>query len=169
MRAIPLAGTVAAGRVALIDDEDYDLVSPYKWHLHVVTRGRPCGPYARGSIRLANGIWTNAYMHKLITGWPQTDHENHDGLDNQRHNLRPASDSQNHANMRPRPGGTSRFKGVNWVRHAGRWRASIKVDGRSRHLGYFSDELDAAYAYESAAREAWGQYACTSLTGVASA
>ncbi len=161
MITVALAGDLAAGRVALIDDGDYDLISPYTWHLHLITRGRRrCGPYARGSIRLAGGTWSSVYMHKLITGWPQTDHRNHDGLDNQRANLRPASGGQNQANMRPRPGGTSRFKGVNWVRHAGKWRASIKVSGRTRHLGYFADEIAAAQAYEMAAVEAWGQYAC---------
>ena len=45
-------------------------------------------------------------------------------------------------------GGTSRFKGVNWHKSHSKWKAKIKIDGKSTHLGYFDDEEEAASAYD---------------------
>ena len=115
MRTIPLAGKKAAGRAALVDDDDYGLVVAYVWYLYEDAR-RNAGPYAFASVRRPDGRHSMIYMHKLITGWPRTDHINHNGLDNQRHNLRPATGSQNQANRKLTEGGTSQFKGVYWDR-----------------------------------------------------
>ena len=49
-------------------------------------------------------------MHRLITGWPMVDHVDHDGLNNQRHNLRPATDETNQHNNRGRLNSSSRYK-----------------------------------------------------------
>ena len=58
-------------------------------------------------------------------------------------------------------GKTSRFHGVDFCQRTQRWRARIKVFGepKSRHLGEFNDELEAAEAYNIAAREAYGEHA----------
>jgi hypothetical protein len=147
---VPLRGRIAAGRVALVDDEDFPLVSQYNWH----ASKRPHGSfYARSSNR------RKIFMHRLITGWPEVDHQNGDGLDNRRHNLRPATSAQNNRNRRPRPGSSSRFKGVRWERGRQRWRADIGIDGRYRTIGRFRDEETAARAYDAAALAAWGEYA----------
>lgn len=157
---IVLGGAKGAGRVALIDAQDYELVSAYRWHAAVRERGRPRanGPYAQTSIK-RDGRVATITMHKLITGWEQTDHIDHDGLNNQRSNLRPATNRQNMANSRKAPTWSSPYKGVCWVAAKGRWRATIKVRGKSRHLGYFEVEEDAARAYNEAAIEAHGSYA----------
>jgi hypothetical protein len=154
MKTVPLYGSKAAGRVALVDDEDYAMVMAYRWQ--AAPRGRVL--YARTSKRV-NGRQYFTYMHTLIAGWPETDHRNHDGLDNQRSNLRPASRAQNNANQHPRSGGTSRFKGVSWSKDKRKWRARIKADGREHQLGRFANEEDAARAYDSAALAAFGEYA----------
>jgi hypothetical protein len=109
-------------------------------------------------------------MHTLITGLPFVDHEDGNGLNNQRYNLRPADHGLNNANRRPATthGGkakTSRYKGVSWFRPGPgkgreRWRARIRIDGREAALGYFDDEEAAARAYDDAARAAWSEYAC---------
>jgi len=99
-------------------------------------------------------------MHTLITGWARVDHADGDGLNNQRSNLREATSAQNAANSRPRTGGTSAFKGVCWV--GGRrqcWTAQIRINRGTRFLGYFSDEVAAARAYDAAAVAAWGPFA----------
>jgi hypothetical protein len=97
-------------------------------------------------------------MHKLITGWPQTDHINHDGLDNRRGNLRPVTTIQNQQNRRPRAIASSKYKGV--CRHRDRkWLARICINGTQYHLGLFVTEEDAALAYNAAALEAFGEYA----------
>ena len=98
-------------------------------------------------------------MHNVIAGAPQVDHVNGDGLDNRRANLRPASTAQN-ARNRSRPStNRSGFKGVSWVRDRGHWRAGIKVDGRSLNLGSFADPVEAAKAYDEAARRLHGKFA----------
>jgi hypothetical protein len=99
-------------------------------------------------------------MHKMLTGWPQTDHIDHNGLNNQRSNLRPATGGRNLQNARKRAGASSVHKGVSWDSSHSKWLARICVDGHQRFLGYCLSEEDAARAYDSAAREAFGAYAC---------
>lgn len=161
MRTIPLHGAKAAGRVALVDDADYDLVMQYRWY--VFERQRPSGntdgPYAIANFVRADGTHTMLKMHKLITGWPRTDHQDHDGLNNQRSNLRSATAAQNNHNQRPYLGRTSSYKGVYWYKRGqGKWRAQI--GSPTRFLGYFLVEEDAARAYDAAAQAAWGEFAC---------
>lgn len=151
---VPLGGKKAAGRVALIDIDDYPLVIDHPWHVHEGTNaGSVYGPYA------AFKRTVKVYMHSLITGLPKVDHQNGDGLDNRRENLRPATQSENAANSRKAAGCTSRYKGVSWSSSKKRWRANIATGGRQIFLGYFSDEGVAARAYDAAARETFGRFA----------
>ena len=162
MKTVPLHGKVAAGRVTLVDDEDYELVMQYRWNVkEEVRNGLPHGPYAVTSYRVAGKIHI-LLMHKLITGWPRTDHVDHDGLNNQRSNLRPATNAQNQQNSRS-GSGTSRYKGVCWAKRERKWRAVIRPDGVQRYLGYFDVEEDAARAYDAAALEIYGEYACVNF------
>jgi len=152
---VPLHGKKAAGRVALVDDADYDLVMQFRWHIHEGTHvpGQlPPVPYAKTST--GSGP---LYMHTLITGFARVDHIDHDGLNNQRHNLREATKGQNAANERLRPARSSRYRGVFW--QANRWVAKLGVNGGQRYLGRFVNEEDAARAYDAAALESWGEYA----------
>jgi hypothetical protein len=160
---IVLSGNKAAGRVALVDDEDYELVSQFTWHIwepppqHSTWRQQ--GPYAQTSIRKASGRYTSRGMHRMITGWRRTDHADGNGLNNTRSNLRDVSNRQNLQNSREHIGSTSAYKGVHWFAEKGRWRASIKVDGRAIWLGDFAEEITAARAYDVAAARHFGQYA----------
>jgi len=162
VKTVPLYGRLARGRVALVDDADYELVMRYRWHAWE-KRGRENkrddGPYAQASIRLEDDRKSTIRMHKLLAGWPQTDHRNGNGLDNQRSNLRPATKAQNNHNQKPRTGHSSRFKGVAWHMDTGKWQASIKVNGRQRYLGVFASEEEAAAVYTAAALQVQGEYA----------
>jgi hypothetical protein len=163
MKAVPLNGERSAGRVALVDEADYDLVTRHSpWHVLEFTprRGRRvAGPYAITAIRKTDGRRTTVLMHTLITGWRLVDHEDHNGLNNQRANLRPATCSQNLANSRGVLGSTSTYKGVSRAAGRHKWRAAIMVRGVKRELGHFADEEEAALAYNAAALEAFGEFA----------
>lgn len=116
--------------------------------------------------------WRNkmhVYMHRLIIGaGPRdyVDHINGDGLDNRRINLRLATPSQNSANRagdNRKAGVTSVYKGVSWNKTKNKWAAYIHVSGKTRSLGAYVDELDAARAYDKAAAETWGEFARLNL------
>ena len=148
---------LSQGKYALVDDADFEVVSKYRWHAY---KHRNTW-YAKRNVREHEGINRKTeFMHKLITGYAQTDHENGDGLDNRRANLRDATDQQNRMNMRKstKPK-SSVFKGVHWLRSTGRWHAEIKLNGRKHHLGFFDDEVVAAAAYNQAASELFGEFA----------
>lgn len=87
-----------------------------------------------------------------------TDHWSGDGLDNRRDNLRPCTNQLNQANRRKQKG-SSRFKGVCWVPRENRWVAQIQVNKKHHHLGYFTNEEEAAEAYRLAAMKHFGEFA----------
>ncbi len=147
------------GFIALIDDQDLSVVAGYKWYV----REEPRNSYAWRHVVLPNGKLSVRLMHNILTGWSYVDHINGNGLDNRRCNLRQATNSLNQANkMKVR--GTSQFKGVHG--RMGKWTAQIKVQGRRRHLGSFGDEVDAAKAYDAAARESFGAFAALNFPGL---
>lgn len=154
---IPLRGQKAAGRTVLVDPDDAHLTSWHAWYVYeVIRRGRPKGPYAIGrQVKYGPMLW----MHKVITGFPETDHVNHNGLDNRRSNLRDAK-NRNHQNQRPKVGCSSQYKGVAWYARDGLWVAQITIGYENNYLGRFFSETDAARAYNDAATEAFGDFAC---------
>jgi len=157
---IPLSGKKGAGRVALVDPEYAHLAAWRAWYLYEVSRrGRNKGPYAVGR-EFKNGPMQ--WMHKVITGFPETDHINHDGLDNRLCNLRDAK-NRNRQNQRPYLNTSSQFKGVTWYTRDGIWVAQITVGYVNRYLGRFYDEAEAARAYNTAALEEFGEYACLNI------
>ena len=161
MQTVQLYGKVAAGRVALVDDEDYGLVARYRWNVieTETSAGVTCA-YAVTRMHRADGARGHVLMHNLIMGIIGVDHFNHNGLDNQKENLRPATATENLGNKRRRRSGSSRYKGVTWSKQRKRWIAQIRRDGKVRHLGLFDSEADAGYAYDAGAREVFGPFAC---------
>jgi hypothetical protein len=87
------------------------------------------------------------------------DHIDHNGLNNTRANLRLCSQAQNNCN-KPSRYGASKFKGVCWNRARKKWVASIQHNGKRYDLGYFTDEIAAARAYDKKAAELHRQFAC---------
>lgn len=166
---VPLYGQKARGRVALVDDADFDLVMQYRWHAIDGEVARKSTTYAGTSaLRDATGKQITVRMHTLLTGWALVDHIDRNGLNNRRSNLRPATGSQNMANRRTPPH-SSRFKGVRWYPRNKKWNARITHEGKPRHLGYFENEIDAAKAYDAAARRLFGEYALPNFPDVRAA
>ena len=154
------------GRVALVDDEDYEWLSKYRWFYNSSYRQG----YANRNLRKADGKRTTAGMHRDILkhcGFDmsglETDHKNHDKLDNRRKNLRPATFRQNQRNRKRYASNTSGYTGVALASGNRGWHAYIKYRGKQKFLGYFSNPEDAARAYDHAALELHSEFATLNL------
>lgn len=145
------------GQVAMVDNEDYDELNAFKWFAHWVP-GTQSFRAARHSPRV-NGKQTTIYMHAVVAGTPKgmhTDHANHDTLDNRRANLRICTNSQNQMNHDQQSRNSSGYKGV--AKKGSRWIAQIGVDKKLHYLGTYSDALEAARAYDEAAKRLHGEF-----------
>lgn len=137
---------LASGRgFALVDDEDYDYLSQWRWHLH-------SAGYAARSIK-PGGRRVTILMHREIMQPPATlyiDHLNHDPLDNRRSNLRIVDNRVNQRNRgRIQRNNTSGVTGVSWHSIAKKWIAQSKHHQRRVYLGLFERIDDAAAAYQA--------------------
>jgi len=79
----------------------------------------------------------------------QVDHPSRDSLDNRWRNLKASNSAENHKNLSMRRDNTSGVTGVSGPLASGKWRAQVKLGGKRRHLGYFTD-IDEAAAVVSA-------------------
>lgn len=154
MKEIPLT----QGKVALVDDEDYEYLNQFKWFAH---NQRGCW-YAKRNDRSSKGKRVMVAMHRLLLSVPLgfvTDHANGNGLDNRRGNLRVATYSGNARNSKKRAINKSGYKGVVFHKAARQWVAAISAGDKTYHLGLFRTALDAAHAYDFKARELFGDFA----------
>ena len=149
MKKIPLT----RGRVALVDDEDYERLAQYKWyctwHNYAV---RDVGPRL---ISMAS---------EVLQTENRVDHKNNNSLNNQRYNLRECTVSQNAFNTKKIKGASSKYKGVSFQRSRKLWYTCISfrdIFGQKAKifLGRFEVEKDAAKAYDEAARRYQGKFA----------
>jgi hypothetical protein len=150
VREIPLT----RGKVALVDDEDYEWLSHFRWSY--MTKG-----YA-ARTKTRNGTHSVLYMHRVIMlpdPDQQIDHINRDTLDNRRRNLRVCTNRQNIAAGIFPPGQYSRHRGVTWDKSRRMWSAQVKHRPQQLALGRFDNEVDAALAYDIKAIELFGEFA----------
>lgn len=158
------------GQRTLIDDEDHKWLNQYKWFARKGSNG--VGYYAIRSSKRINGKQFDIRMHRIIMQLKrgdskEVDHINGNGLDNRRSNLRTCTRQQNQFNSRPRIG-TSKYKGVTWFEingKYGKWCAKIRKSGKTTHLGYFKDEIEAAKAYDAKAKILFGEFARPNFGG----
>jgi len=148
------------GKVALVDDDDYERLAQYPWCYKGSGYAVRRGPVTDGKQSLL-------YMHKEILNIgpeKEVDHINHDRLDNRRANLRVCDHAENGKNLPLRQRKSSRFMGVYWDSTRHRWHAGIKLNYRRHFLGRFDSEEAAARAYDEAACRLHGQFASTNET-----
>ena len=147
MKTIPLTNS---SNHAIVDDADFSALSQFKWREHVCNRTS----YAIRSWR-ENGRTHSAYMHRQLLSAPKgvdVDHEDNNGLNNQRHNIRIKTRAANLHRSRPIVGTVSGLKGVFWSKQKSRWVASITIGSRKFTLGSYSDKFLAAFAHNVAAK-----------------
>lgn len=160
MKEIPLT----KGLVAIVDDEDFELVSAFKWYASGIPRD-PTIFYAKTHEK---GTHRSITLHRMLMGEPvgiHVDHVNGNPLDCRRPNLRVATSHQNSFNRwkdknRKRPP-SSRYKGVSIHRRVNSiaWAAQIKLNQEQIYLGLYPTEEMAARAYDGAAVELFGEFA----------
>lgn len=88
----------------------------------------------------------------------QIDHIDGDGLNNRLANLRPCTHAQNQHNRSAYKTNKSGFKGVRMAKGGRRWRAEIKINGKSKHIGQFATVEEAHAAYAKACQTYHGEF-----------
>jgi hypothetical protein len=141
------------GKVAIVDDEDYEYLSQWSW----CYSGGYANRYFHRKMKSKS-----ISMHRMIMNTPDnmdTDHINHNTLDNRRCNLRICDKFQNNQNRSISKNNTSGRKGVAWYKRYGKWRVQIQFNNKKIHVGYYDDIDDASKAYNKKAKELFGEFA----------
>ncbi len=156
------------GKFALVDDKDFEMLSQYKWYAH------KSGKTYYAERNKDKGV---GKMHRLIMNCPEgmvVDHIDHNGLNNQKVNLRICSHAENNRNSKSRKNSKSQYLGVSlnikrrttpykdgtprdYTRHT--WIAQIETNGKNYNLGRYKTEEEAALAYNAKAAELFGKFA----------
>lgn len=142
------------GQIAIIDADDAANIASFRWF---------AWPTKNGHFYAARCVKRKMlFMHRLILNAPQHllgDHRDGNSLDNRRANLRLATKGQNCCNRHGLDrNNTSGVRGVMWYKRHRKWTASIRVNGKLHHLGYFPNINDAVEVRKRASREYYGEF-----------
>ena len=142
-------------KYTILDMDDYDraIESMINWH----TGKRKGIIYAVGGKK-GKIILLHRFIMEAQPG-EEVDHINGDGLDNRRSNLRLCTHAENQHNRGKQKNNKSGYKGVSLTSGGKRYTALIKANGIQHRLGYFTDPVDAARAYDKAALELHSEFA----------
>lgn len=169
MKTLSLYSKKYAYHTVYYDNEDEYFVSQHSWYVWKAPTSDLY--YARTHIRI-DGKQTTRLFHRLLLNIvdPKTDvdHIDHNGLNNQRENLRVCLRINNSHNRRKTTQKqSSQYKGVYFVANPSYssrpWRARICIEGKRINIGNFSKEEDAALAYNIEAKKYFGEFAYMSI------
>jgi hypothetical protein len=149
---------LSQGKVAIVNDERFEFLNSFKWSACKYDNN-----YYAIRHTYINSKRVNQRMHILIMGDNplklHIDHRDGNGLNNQDDNLRFCTRSQNLMNQYVRKNKSSKYKGVCWDAKLNKFRAQIKLNKKTQSLGQFNNEIDAAKAYNVAAKELFKEFA----------
>lgn len=151
MKELKLTNT---NEVAYLDDEDYENLSKYKWHLTFNRYKKP------SSIRSKHGLALHRVIMRLNKSDKiKVDHKDRNIFNNSKLNLRLATQQQNVCNSKKRINNTSGYIGVHWHMLKRLWQSSIRVHGKCIILGHFKCKIEAAIKRDEAAIKYFGEFA----------
>jgi hypothetical protein len=145
----------------LLDNSDLKLVSGYNWWLSKSSYSNTF--YAATWIKINNKRIALS-MHRLFlnlknSNKKKVNHINGNGLDNRRKNIRECTHEERQANQHIPKNNQSGYKGVYWKQKNGMWCAQIGLHNKHLYLGLFDSPINAAIAYNEAAKKYFGEFA----------
>ena len=146
------------GKVALVDDDDFEYLNQFKWHV-LISRNTF---YAIRHLRIKKKFVKSILMHRFIMNTDKglvVDHLNGNTLDNRKSNLRNCTHGENIRNQKLSIKNTSGYKGVSWSTNKKKWFTQIQCENKKIFIGYFINPIDAAKAFNEAAIKYHGQFA----------
>lgn len=147
---------------AIVDMHNFEKLNKHLWQI-VKCKNTS---YARRKKTVSKGKRIDIYMHQEILKTRcgmMSDHINRNGLDNRECNLREVTNSQNMQNCNPRKG-KSIYRGAYQKAKGKKWYSRIRTGkGKRLYLGSFDSEIDAAKAYDDAARKYYGEHAAVNF------
>lgn len=153
------------GKIALVDDEDFYWLSQWNWFAVEISGNW----YARRSKKkgtLRNCESFEIYLHRVVTKCIDkslvVDHRDHDGLNNQKFNLRMTTKADNNMSTSSHKGSLSKYLGVSFTNESyrsKRWQAQLTHKGQRVLSKRFRTEQEAAEAYDECAKVTFGEFA----------
>lgn len=149
---------LSQGKFALVDDDDFEHLSQWRWYFQPSRNGNG---YAVRRTYIKNNKFEYASMHaSLFNDKRMRDHEDGNGLNNQRSNLRVATRSQNNMNRKKQKNPTaSKYKGVKKSASGKKWISYIYKNKKSIYLATHKTQKQAAISYNLAAKKYHGKFA----------